>query len=80
MIKKNNFKENFNLIFCDPPFQDLYIDKLIHLIFTNNLLKKEGVIILHRNKNTKDMMPDYLEIIEERIYGISKISFAKFLS
>ena len=80
IIKKNNFKTSFNLIFCDPPFQNLYIEKLIDLIFTNNLLKKEGIIIIHRNKNTKDILPKYLEIIEERTYGISKISFGKFLS
>ena len=79
-INKNNFKKDFNLIFCDPPFQEINIEKLIHLIFIKKILKKEGIIILHRNKSTKDILPNYLEIIEERTYGISKIYFGKFLS
>tara|TARA_Y100000590_G_scaffold11728_1_gene14341 strand:- start:2723 stop:3289 length:567 start_codon:yes stop_codon:yes gene_type:complete len=79
-VNKNNFKKNFNLIFCDPPFQDTNIEKLIHLIFIKKILKKEGIIILHRHKNNKDILPNYLEIIEERTYGVSKIYFGKFLS
>ena len=56
------------------------MNKLIKLIFNKNLLKKEGVILLHRNKNTKDEFPDSFEIVDERIYGISKVTFGKFLS
>ena len=78
--KKNIFKKNFNLIFCDPPFNTKNISKLIELIFHLNLLDKNGIIILHRNKSTKEKFPDYFKIIEERIYGISKIIFGKFLS
>ena len=31
-----------------------------------------------RNKITDDKLPDYFKIIEERIYGTSKITFGKF--
>ncbi len=43
----------FDLIFCDPPFKDTNINDLIELIITTDLLKKNGIIILHRHKNTK---------------------------
>jgi len=56
------------------------IEKLIKLIFDKNLLIKNGIIIIHRNKTTKEKLPDNFEILEERIYGISKIIFGKFLS
>ena len=80
-IKKQNiFKSKFDLIFCDPPFKDLNIEKLIQLICNSNLLQKNGILILHRNKNAKEKLPNYFKIIEERIYGISKIIFGKFLS
>ena len=77
--KKNIFKTKFNLIFCDPPFKNSNIEKLIRLIFDQKIIDKNGIFILHRNKNTKDILPNCLEILEERIYGISKIAYAKFL-
>ena len=80
MKKRNIFKSKFDLIFCDPPFKDLNIEKLIQLIYTNNVLRKNGILILHRNKKANEKLPDYFKIIDERIYGISKVTFGKFLS
>jgi len=78
--KKNIFEAKFDLIFCDPPFKDTNIGRLIELIFNKNLLNENGVIILHRNKATKERLPDFFKVVDERIYGISKIIFGKFLS
>jgi len=78
--KKNFYKVKFDLIFCDPPFKFINIKKLIELIFSNDLLNKDGIVILHRNKNTNENLPNNFKIIEERIYGISKIIFGKFIS
>ena len=77
--KQNVLKSKFNLIFCDPPYKDTNVERLIKLIFDKNLIIKNGIIIIHRNKTTKDKLPDNFEILEERIYGISKIIFGKFL-
>ena len=80
-IEKQNISElEFNLIFCDPPFKDTNIEKLIELIFNKNLLDKNGIIILHRNKTTKEKLPNYFKIVDERVYGRSKIIFGKLLS
>ena len=73
-------KSKFDLIFCDPPFKDVNIEKLIQLIYNNNILQKNGIFVLHRHKNTKEKLPNYFKIIDEKIYGISKIMFGKFLS
>ena len=78
--KQNIFVSKFDLIFCDPPFKDTNIEKLIELIFNKNLLNKNGIIILHRNKVIKEKLPNNFKIIDERIYGISKIIFGKLLS
>ena len=81
LIKKQNISESkFDLIFCDPPFKDTNIEKLIELIFNKNLLDKNGIIILHRNKTTKEKLPNYFKIVDERVYGRSKIIFGKLLS
>ena len=78
--EQNIFYSKFDLIFCDPPFKDTNIEKLIELIFNKNLLNENGIIILHRNKTAKEKLPNYFEIIDERTYGMSKIIFGKFLS
>ena len=70
----------FDLIFCDPPFNDSNIEKLIKLIFNKNLLKKNGIMILHRKKNTEEKLPNYFDILDIRIYGLSKIIFGKLLT
>ena len=66
--KKNIFESKFDLIFCDPPFKDTNIEKLIELVFNKKLLSKNGIIILHRNKTTREKLPNCIEIVEERTY------------
>ena len=78
--KKNIFDLKFNLIFCDPPFINKDTENVLDIIFNNNVLENEGIIILHRHKNSKDKYPKYFKIIDERIYGVSKIIFGKILS
>ena len=77
---KNISESKFDIIFCDPPFKDSNLEKLIELIFKKNLLNKNGVIILHRNKTVKEKLPNYFKIVDERTYGISKIIFGNFFS
>ena len=79
IIKKENLLSKFDLIFCDPPFKTEEIEKLIKLISNKNLLKKNGILILHRNKSVKEKLPKYFKIIDERTYGVSKITFGQFL-
>ena len=79
IIKENDLlNSKFNLIFCDPPFRNSNIKVLFDLLFENKILKKDGIIILHRNKNFKEELPDYFKIIDERSYGVSKIIFGRF--
>ena len=60
----------FDLIFCDPPFKDKNIDDLIKLIIVKDLLKKNGIIILHRHKNAKENFTVYFNEIESRLNRI----------
>ena len=78
IIKKNFMVTKFNLIFCDPPYKFVNIEKLLQAIHDNNLLCENGIIILHRNKSTKETLPNFFRIIDKRIYGLSKIVFGKF--
>ena len=68
-------KINYDIIFLDPPYKDKNISELIDKIFEINLLNKNGIIITHRSKNVKEKYSKNFRILEEKTYGISKISF-----
>jgi len=44
------------------------------------ILNKNGIIILHRHKNETDSVPTSFQIIEQKVYGISKIIFLSYLN
>ncbi len=77
LIEENKINKKFNIIFLDPPFKEKKIYELLDLIGKANILEKNGVIIIHRNKNYKDIFPDYFKIEIERSYGLSKVFFLK---
>ncbi len=69
----------FDIIFLDPPYKNKRIDELLKKIKNVNILNNNGVIIIHRHKKEKSIFPQYIKILEEKKYGISKIIFFKFL-
>src|SRR6056300_589940 len=86
VIKKDIFKnelykelnDKYDLIFIDAPFKEKKIDLIINNIKKNNLLKKAGIIILHRHSSYQDDFGDILNILESKKYGISKIIFGNY--
>ena len=78
IMKDFNFKElnkSFDIIYLDPPFKEKNINLLIMKINKSNILKTNGIIILHRHKDENDQFIDKFNIVEEKQYGISKIIF-----
>ena len=59
----------------DPPFKEEKINILLETILNLKILKKNGVIIIHRNKKKDEVFTKRFNIIETRNYGISKIIF-----
>tara|TARA_B100000768_G_scaffold178219_1_gene193625 strand:- start:432 stop:995 length:564 start_codon:yes stop_codon:yes gene_type:complete len=72
------FDDKFNIIFIDPPYKEQNLSKIILDINDANILKNDGIIIIHRHKKEKDKFPQKLKVIEERIYGISRVLFGNF--
>ena len=87
IIKKNIYEINFfksldikfDIIFMDPPYKDKNLSLLLNNIKNKKILNKNGILIIHRHKNEKDLIPDKLKIIEEKKYGLSKIIFLSIL-
>ena len=68
----------FQIIFLDPPFKDKKIKELLENLNKTNILDKEGIVVLHRNKKYKDVLPKKFKIILKKTYGLSKIIFGSF--
>ena len=70
-----NFEKDFDVIFMDPPYKDKNLNNLLKNILDAKILKKNGIIVIHRHKNEQDIIPKDLSILEEKKYGLSKIIF-----
>jgi len=66
----------FDLIFLDPPYKYLETNILIEKIISRKILNKNGLIILHRHKKDESYLTKKMNILDTRIYGISKLIFA----
>jgi 16S rRNA (guanine966-N2)-methyltransferase len=80
----NNFEfkeleKNFDIIFLDPPYKEKALDTILSSIIENKILKKNGIIIIHRHKKEIDRFPESFQIVEKKKYGISKIIFGSHI-
>ena len=72
---KENIISKFDIIFIDPPYKELKINKIIEEIIEKKILNKNGILIIHRHKKDTVNFTEKINVIEQRYYGISKIYF-----
>jgi len=88
VIERDIFLENtlkllnskFDIIFMDPPYKEKKILDILNTIVKLNLLKENGIIIIHRHKKEEDIFSEKFKIIINKNYGISKIIFGNNLA
>ena len=71
--EKKIFSKTFDIIFLDPPYKYKNINFLINQIIEKKILKKTGIILIHRHKKDDVEITSKLNILDSRKYGISKI-------
>jgi 16S rRNA (guanine966-N2)-methyltransferase len=73
-------KATFDIIFADPPYnlEQKEFEKVIQLIFDNELLDEEGMLIVEHSKHTK--LNHMTNFSFEKQYGGSVFSFYEFES
>ena len=74
-LNLNQIKKQFDIIFLDPPYKEKELNELLLLFINEKILKQDGIIIIHRHKKQTDILPNQINILEEKKYGISKILF-----
>ena len=73
-LNKNEL--NLDIIFLDPPYREEKINFLIEKILKKNILNKNGIFVIHRHKKDNIKLSEKLNIIDQKLYGVSKIIFA----
>ena len=74
MSHNKKLSKKFDIIFLDPPYRDKNINLLIDQIIDQKMLKKDGIILIHRHKKDDITITSKLNILDTRKYGISKIT------
>ena len=79
-LKEANLEnEIFDVIFLDPPFKDKEINIIINQIKLMKIADINTLIIIHRNKKSGDNISKFLNVLDEKNYGLSKILFSKLI-
>ena len=65
----------FDIIFIDPPYKELNVNTLLEKLISRKILKKNGIIIIHRHKKDKLEINKKIKILDVRNYGVSKVYF-----
>jgi len=73
----SDFKKKFNLVFLDPPYKLLEINKVLEVVISQEILDPRGILILHRHKKSDDLIKHNIDILDIRKYGLSKILFLR---
>ena len=77
-FEKPQIDKKFDIIFLDPPYKDQEFFSIFEIIKKKNILKKNYLIILHREKSSNNYLEKRFNIIKSKIYGRSEIFFLKF--
>ena len=81
ILNKIDLKKIINkcdIIFLDPPYKEKDLIHLIDSLLCNKILDPHGIMIIHRHKDQIDKFPRSFQVLEERKYGISKITFGSY--
>lgn len=70
-------KTDFDLIFADPPYDLPEIDRIPVLVFENNLLNDDGILIIEHSRSLN--FENHPNFYEHRKYGNVNFSFFKIL-
>ncbi|ONI46650.1 16S rRNA (guanine(966)-N(2))-methyltransferase RsmD [Candidatus Epulonipiscioides saccharophilum] len=71
----NQQKENFDIIFMDPPYHYPELKQIVDFLLTNDILSKGGKLIIENATNAPTIFfENKLNLIKERIYPTTRLS------
>ena len=76
---KHTQQSNFDLIFCDPPYNYVQFDEILSLVVDLQLLALSGFFIYECSARQPSPLAPGLGITKEKVMGDTKITFYKLL-
>ena len=70
-------REEYNLIFLDPPYNKNYVERSLASLLKNNYLSKETIIAIEMSKYEKLSQLEKFIQVKEKIYGNNKLLILK---
>ena len=67
------------VIFIDPPYKYLFFEKILDIITKIKSLDKNTIIVIESDKKNILKLPSNFEVIQNKIYGKTKLIFLKKL-
>lgn len=72
----NKLKQNFQMIFADPPYLKGFVQRIIDSVAQSEVLEKNGILILeHHKKETFSSPEEKLVALKQKKFGDTVISF-----
>lgn len=69
-------KQQFDLIFCDPPYNQGFVDKILQVVDNAEILAEDGILMIEHSKHEKVLFSlQKIEMIRTEKYGGTLISF-----
>ena len=81
IMNVDSFKIEYPLssIFIDPPYDLKVTDQLLNKIINSNILTNKSIVVVETEKNYLFKIPNSLNVINEKKYGKTKITFLQKL-
>ena len=77
-LKQSKINDEYEIIFFDPPFSEDYFLEELKIIKNSNIYKTNHLVVIHRDKKSKDDFSGIVNIFMTKKYGRSKILFGNF--
>lgn len=72
----NKLKQNFQIIFADPPYLKGFVQRIIDSVAQSEVLEKNGILILeHHKKEALSFPEEKLSVLKQKKFGDTVISF-----
>lgn len=69
--------EQFSVIFFDPPYGKMYVEKTLALISTHTLLEQCGIAVIEHDPDEFFLLPDGYIITKQKRYGDTMITYVE---
>ncbi len=73
-----SLNKQYDLIIFDPPYNMYKTNDILDSVYSNNLLKNDGIILYEEFYKTEFTYNDIFEIIDERRHGDTIIRFLRY--